>query len=358
MEIVNSKDGIKKLIGDLSKHSENNFITVDTEFIRESKQIPLLSLLQIASESEIYIVDPISVNIDFLKPFFSDGNLKKVFHSAKQDIEILKNYGFEINNIHDTQLYEMVLSPKENISYQTIVFNYLGKVLKKKYGLSDWSRRPLSKKQLSYSSEDVIYLREVYVKQSELLKKSRRENWLDDEINLLAQGSSRDHLEKSVPRETLDILHKLIDWREEKAKSIKIIPELFVSDRMIKSICKKGLKFVNTLKNSRDMEDANIQEFLNYAESIIENTPIEQKFSERISEVSLMKALLDLKSEENNIAPSIIATSEDLRRFINGDNSVKFLKDWRKEIFGNFAKLLLEGRIKLGIQNNRAIIYE
>lgn len=358
MEIVSSEDGIKKLSEDLSNNLNDDFITVDTEFIRESKQIPLLYLLQIATSSGIYIVDPISVDIGFLKPFFADTKLKKVFHSAKQDIEILKNYGFEINNIHDTQLYEMVLSPKENISYQSIVFNYLGKKLKKKYGLSDWSRRPLTKKQLNYSSEDVTYLRKVYEKQKELLKKLNRENWLDEEIALLVKGNTRDFLEKSVPRETLDVLYQLIEWREQKSKEKKIIPELFISERLIKAICKKGLRFVYSLKNSRDMEDADMQEFLNYAESVIENNPIERNAMEKISEVSLLKALLDFKSEKNNVAPSIIATAEDLHRFISGDDSVKFLKSWRKEIFGNSAKLLLEGKIKLGMQNSKVELNE
>lgn len=351
MILVNSEETAQKLSVDLSEGQE--FITVDTEFIREENQIPLLCLVQIATKSENYVIDPVAIDLDFLKPFFADKNLKKVFHCARQDVEILKNYGLEINNFYDTQIYEMVLSTKENISYQSIVLNYTKKKLKKNYGLSDWSKRPLSKKQLAYASEDVTYLRKVYQKQVAQLKKLHRENWLDDEISQLTEKNS---LEDSLNEASYPLLYKLLNWRDEKSKERKIAPELLVSDRLIKSICKKGIEYIRNLKNARNLADD--KEFLDYAETVAEDFSPGKNQSERNPAVDLLKTLLDVKSKQHNVAPIMIASVKDLIKFVSGDRSVRFLEGWRREIFGNCASDLINGKMKLGIDNNEVVLYE
>lgn len=351
MILVNSEETAQKLATDLC--GEQEFITVDTEFIREENQLPLLCLLQIATKSENYVVDPIAVDLDFLKPFFAAENLKKVFHCARQDIEILQNYGIETKNFYDTQLYEMVLSTKENISYQSIVLQYTSKKLKKNYGMSDWSKRPLSKKQLVYASEDVTYLRKVYQKQVSQLKKLRRENWLDDEMSQLMEKNS---LEDSLNETSYPLLHKLLSWRDEKAKRKKIAPEILVSDRLIKSICRKGLEYIRNLKNSRNLVDD--KEFLDYAETVAEDFSPEKFQTDRNPSVDLLKTLLNIKSKQHAIAPIMIASVKDLFRFVNGDRTVKFLRGWRQDIFGNSAQDLLGGKIKLGIKDGEVVLYE
>ena len=351
MILVNSEETVQKLTKDL--FGEQGFITVDTEFIREENQMPLLCLVQIATKSENYVIDPVSVDLNFLKPFFVSENLKKVFHCARQDIEILQNYGLEVNNFYDTQLYEMVLSYKENISYQSIVFHYTNKKLKKNYGMSDWSKRPLSKKQLAYASEDVTYLRKVYQKQIAELRRLHRESWLDDEISQLMEKNS---LEDSLNESSYPLLHKLLSWRDEKSKEGKIAPEILASDRLIKSICKKGIEYIRNLKNSRNLVDN--REFLDYAETIIEDFSPEKIQTDRNSSVDLLKTLLNIKSNQHNVAPIVIASVKDLLRLVNGDQSVKFLRGWRREIFGNSALDLLEGKIKLGIKDGEVVLYE
>ncbi|MBO4405621.1 MAG: hypothetical protein J5821_02720 [Alphaproteobacteria bacterium] len=376
MIFVNSKETAQKLMTDLSDqlHKIGNsidedvqknksatvdnaqkdaFVTVDTEFIREENQIPLLCLVQIATESENYVIDPISVDLNFLKPFFASENLKKVFHCARQDVEILQSYGFEINNFYDTQLYEMILSTKENISYQSIVSHYVNKKLKKNFGMSDWSKRPLSKKQLAYASEDVTYLRKVYQKQVAKLKKLHRENWLDEEMSQLMEKNS---LEDSLNEASYPLLYKLLSWREKKSKEKNIAPELLASDRLIKSICRKGLEYIRNLKNSRNLVDD--REFLDYAETIAEDFSPEKIQTERNPAVDLLKTLLDIKSKQHSVAPMMIASVKDLLRFVSGDRSVKFLEGWRREIFGDSALNLLSGKIKLGIENSEVILYE
>ena len=351
MILVNSEETVQKLATDL--RGEQGFITVDTEFIREENQLPLLCLLQIATESENYVIDPVDVDLSFLRPFFSAKNLKKVFHCARQDIEILQNYGLETKNFYDTQLYEMVLSTKENISYQSIVLQYTNKKLKKNYGMSDWSKRPLSKKQLAYASEDVTYLRKVYQKQIAQLKKLHRENWLDDEMSQLMEKNS---LEDSLNEASYPLLHKLLSWRDEKSKEKKIAPEILVSDRLIKSICKKGIEYIRNLKNSRNLVDD--KEFLDYAETVAEDFSPEKFQTDRNPAVDLLKTLLNIKSKQHNVAPIMIASVKDLFRFVNGDQSVKFLRGWRQDVFGNSAQELLGGKIKLGVKDSEVVLYE
>ncbi len=351
MILVNSEETSQQLVANLSK--EQKFITVDTEFIREVGKVPLLCLVQIATKSKNYVVDPMAIELNFLKPFFANPNLKKVFHDAKQDMEILQSYGFEINNFYDTQLYEMILGTKENISYQSIVLNYTGKKLKKDYGMSDWTKRPLSKKQLKYAIEDVTYLKRVYQKQIAKLKLLGREDWLNEEISQLPNKNS---LEDSLNEASYPLLHKLLSWREEKSKEKKIAPELIASGRLIKSICRKGIEYIRNLKNSRTLVDD--REFLDYAEEIAEGFSPEKVQTERNSVVDLLKTLLDIKSQEHSITPIMIASVKDLMKFVGGDQNVKFLNGWRREIFGNAAIDLLSGRIKLGIKESKVISYE
>ena len=349
MILVNSEETAQQLAADLS--SEQKFITVDTEFIREVDKVPLLCLVQIATKSNSYVVDPMAVDLGFLKPFFSDPNLKKVFHDAKQDIEILQNYGFEVNNFYDTQLYEMILSARENISYQSIVFHYIGKKLKKDCGMSDWTQRPLSKKQLKYATADVTYLRKVYKNQVAKLNLLGRENWLDDEI--LPIKSS---LEDSLNEASYPLLYKLLSWREKKSKEKKVPPENIASDRLIKSICKKGIDYIRNLKNSRTLVDD--PEFLDYAEKVAEDFSPEKTQTERNPVIDLLKTLLDIKSHEHNVAPIMIASVKDLIKFASGDQTVKFLHGWRREIFGNIALDLINEKIKLGIKESKVVLYE
>lgn len=351
MVIVKSEESVQKLIDDLN--NEQEFITVDTEFIREISQLPLLCLLQLTTQRESYVIDPVGVDIKFLKPFFADSKLKKVFHDARQDMEILKSNGFEINNFYDTQLYEMLLSTRENVSYQQIVLDYTNKKLSKNYGLSDWSKRPLSKKQLLYAVEDVIYLRKVYKQQRQKLVLLHRENWLDGEINhLMEKNSLEDVLDESV----YPLLHKLLSWRENRAKKENVSLDQVASNRVIKSICKKGLEYIIHLKHSRNLTCE--REFLSYAENVAMEFSPEKVKEEKNPVVDLLKTLLVLKSGQYSIAPIMLASVKDLFKFASEDFSVKFLKGWRREIFGNAALDLLNGKIKLGVKDNKVFLYD
>ncbi|MDR2268359.1 MAG: ribonuclease D, partial [Holosporaceae bacterium] len=180
---VDSKKSVdvfgKRLREELAASTEEDrFIAVDTEFIREKMETPLLCLVQLATNAASYIVDALSLDVSFLKKIFEDATLLKVFHSPRQDFEMLCACGIETKNFYDTQLHEKLLGTDEKIGYRHLVKKYLDRDLDKDYCQSDWRTRPLSEKQLLYSAEDVVYLREVFKKQWQSLKKMNRHDWL------------------------------------------------------------------------------------------------------------------------------------------------------------------------------------
>jgi len=252
MHIINSKESadyfLQVLYDDieLSNH-EDKFIAVDTEFIRENLEKPLLCLVQIATARNVFIVDPLSVDISFLEKVFSDFNVLKVFHSATQDIEMFAAFDIGIKNLYDTQLYEMVLSDKEQASYKSIVNKYLDKKLKKHHSMSDWGKRPLTKKQLHYSIEDVTYLREVYKKQRQELELLNRVGWLDCELQNIAEKNINSEKEDVFDEENIPIFNELLKWRDDRANKKNIDPESVVKKEIIKSICKKGCNVLSII---------------------------------------------------------------------------------------------------------------
>jgi ribonuclease D len=334
--------------------SDEQFIAVDTEFIRENLKKPLLCLVQIATADDVFIIDPIAVDISPLNRIFENSAIKKVFHSAEQDLEMLSSCGINTKNFYDTQLYEAILSTNGSISYQAIVLRYLNKELTKTLSRSDWKKRPLQKKQLTYAADDVVYLREVYKKQQEKLMMLGRRNWLDEELKQIFPKERKISIELS--QNNLEIYNQLLEWREKKAREKNVPPDSIAKNEIIKIICQKGVNFVRSIKNSRNLRNTNFREFLFFAEKIAEGLEIKEKrFEENIS-LHLFRVLLEICSRKHNVAPSIIATSRDLEKLIRGDRSLKCLFDWRNEIFGKEALRLLDGKISLRIKGSEVMV--
>ncbi len=361
MIFIDSSDKVEKFNEDIQNELKysNSFITVDTEFIRENNPLPILCLIQISTSSCVYLIDPLKVPISFLQFCLSNKSLKKVFHSSEQDIEILVNNGLTINNIYDTQLYEMLLNTKENVSYHDIVYRYLGKSLRKSYVLSNWLNRPLSYKQITYAMNDVVYLRQVFIKQQKKLRDLNRENWLDDEIIDMYNSLSKiEKLQNSIDKDNIPIMKLLLEWRYNKSQELKLNLENIIKDDLIKNICRKGADFIHNLQHSRNIHDSVMKEFIYFADSISEQIIIKEP-REYNAEIEILKTLLRVKSEEYQICPKIIAKTKDLFNFLCGNfNDVKFLQGWRYNIFGKFAFALMNGEIYLGIDNNKVKLYE
>ncbi|MDR0678359.1 MAG: hypothetical protein LBF44_02370 [Holosporaceae bacterium] len=332
---------------------DHSSIAVDTEFVRENLEKPLLCLIQIATQNDVFIVDPMAVDISPLGRIFEHSRIKKIFHSAFQDIEILSLHKINTINFYDTQLYEAILSTNDSISYQSIVFRYLNKKIEKKYSLSNWKKRPLSRKQLSYSANDVLYLREVYKQQLNKLTALNREHWLDEELERIK--GKYDNFAQTLSENNLIIYNQLKRWQTEKAAEESIAPELIVKNDVIKSICKRGVDFVHRMKNSRNVKNKHYREFLLFAEKTAEQLEISEKSGEQNVVISLLKTLLGICSLKHSVAASIIATINDLERLIAGDMNVKCLSGWRNEIFGKKATMLLNGEISLRIDKSKVV---
>ncbi|MDR0580976.1 MAG: HRDC domain-containing protein [Holosporaceae bacterium] len=353
MLLIESSDQLQDFLENGIADNEK-FVAVDTEFIRENLEKFLLCLIQIATANGVFIIDPMAVDIAPLNKIFENSSLTKVFHSASQDLEILSLAGINTKNFYDTQLYEAVLSVNASISYQSIVFRYLNKEINKTLTRSNWKKRPLQKKQLLYSANDVFYLREVYEKQLEKLTTQGRKNWLNDELKQLFPKEKE--VSVALSKNNLEIYNQLIKWREEKAQEKNVLPEFIVKNRLIKTICQKGVNFVRNIKNSRNVKNTHFKEFLFFAEKVAEKLEIKEKPTEQSIAINLLLTLREMCSREYNIAPSIIATSKDLENLTAGDRNVKCLSHWRNEIFGKNALQLLEGKVSLSVRESKVVI--
>lgn len=325
--------------------NKQEIIAIDTEFVRESYAQPLLCLVQIMAGEEIFILDPSSLDISLLKNTLENSKIKKIFHDARQDIEIFRVYGFNVINYYDTQIAEMLLNINETESYRTLVRRYIGKKLKKSYTLSDWAHRPLSQNQLIYACEDVHFLREIYNEQMKKLQQLGRDKWLDSAV-----------IKDEEPQEESSWHKQLREWCLKKAKETNTPVEQIVHTKLLNSVSKKGLQFVKKIQNSRTMNRGKfVDEFLEYASTVVKNIGKTKQSSKDIT--CCLYALLQSCARQNSICPSIIARRKDLDSLAgNGGENIPCLHGWRFEIFGQYALKLLSGEITLSIKNNQVVI--
>ena len=228
MEPITTSEELAAVCARMRKH---RYVTVDTEFLRETTYYPLLCVAQVATADEAVVIDALAPGID-LSPFFDllvDENVVKVFHAARQDIEIVWNMAGKIPHpIFDTQVAAMVLGYGDSISYDQLVQRITADQLDKSHRFTDWTRRPLSDAQLVYAVSDVTHLRDVYLKLDEDLQKRGRANWVSAEMDVLTSPDTYradperawERLKSRVrkPKE-LAVLIEIAAWREREAQS-------------------------------------------------------------------------------------------------------------------------------------------
>lgn len=351
MYFVDSDTLLNKSLEELNVSlSKENFIAVDTEFIRENYIDPFLCLVQIASADNVYLFDPLKIDIKKLDPIFSQEKFLKIFHSARQDLEALSFAGIHVKNFYDTQLNEMLLDTKENVNYAFLVQKYLGIKIKKDSSRSNWKARPLGRKQIKYAVNDVLYLRKVFKKQFEKLQEMGRENWLFD--------FSFEKFEKEeIPNK--NIYDTLKAWCEEKSLLYGILPQEIVNLDVIKSICKKGISYINGIKNSRGEKKKELLEFLTFAEKFASQIKIPEEKEIDHGVLKLLESLLMYSSDTYNISSKVIASKKDLIEFLDVKEKSKLLFGWKKDIFGKYALKLLCGELNLKVENGKMkIVHE
>ncbi|RLQ87296.1 ribonuclease D [Notoacmeibacter ruber] len=377
MQIIIRTDELQSAIDQLSKAA---FVTVDTEFIRETTFWPELCLIQIADDDNVYLIDPLAKDID-LSPFWSlmgDEEVVKVFHAARQDLEIIYKMGGLIPHpIFDTQIAAMVCGYGDSVSYDALVQKITGQQLDKSSRFTDWRRRPLSEKQLKYAAADVTHLRDVYRELKQSLESAGRTHWVSEEMDVLTSPATYDlkpedawtRLKMRVrkPRE-LAVMQTVARWREEQARQRNVPRGRVIKDDAIYEIAQQQPKTTEDLGRLRaipkgwersqhvqGLTDA-VQEALALPESDLPKIAKQRRSPEGAGAASeLLKVLLRLVAEREGVAPKVLATSDEIEKIaVMGEEAdVQALTGWRRDVFGLEALRLLRGDVGLAFRDRK-----
>ncbi|CDM57124.1 MULTISPECIES: ribonuclease D [Rhizobium] len=360
--------------------AKSEFITIDTEFLRETTFWPELCLIQMASPTTEVLVDPLAKGLD-LTPFFelmANPAVLKVFHAARQDIEIIYNRGGLIPHpIFDTQVAAMVCGFGDSVSYDQLVSRTKGVQIDKSSRFTDWSRRPLSEKQLDYALADVTHLRDVYLYLKAELEREGRSSWLREEMDILEARETYDmHPDDAWQRlkmrlrkpQELAILKYVAAWREREARSRNVPRSRVLKDDAIYEIAQQQPKDAEALGRlrtipkgwERSATGGAVVEAVNAALALpkaeMPHAPRQTQPPEGAAAAAeLLKVLLKLISEKHGVAPKVIANSEDLDKIAaEGENAeVAALHGWRRELFGEPALQLIHGQVALRFVGKR-----
>lgn len=380
MDLITTTQDLADACQRLAAH---DFVTVDTEFLRESTYYPQLCVLQMASADEAIVVDALAEGLD-LQPFFdlmANEKTVKVFHAARQDIEIIWHRANLIPHpIFDTQVAAMVLGYGDSISYDQLVQRITGDTLDKSNRFTDWTRRPLTKAQIEYAVSDVTHLRDVYRKLDADLQKRKRTEWLNEEMDILTSPDTyrmdpdnawqrlRSRVRK--PKE-LAVLIEVAAWREREAKSRDVPRGRILKDDVVADIAVQAPTTVERLASLRSLPKGFEkskwgQDIPDLVKRALARDPKTLPAIERSKPaangtaiVELLKVLLRMTSERHAVASKVIATVDDLERIAADDDAdVPALKGWRRELFGEKALALKAGRLALALEKGRVTAIE
>ncbi len=364
-----------------SRLAKAPYVIVDTEFMRENTYYPDLCLVQLSDGKEAAAVDPKAEGID-LKPMLDlmtdNEDVLKVFHAGGQDIEIFYNLtGRTPHPMFDTQIAAMALGQGEQIGYSNLVDLWLGIQLDKGARFTDWSRRPLDKRQLDYAVADVTHLAEIFPMMLEKLKETGRGQWLDHEMERISDIENyRNEPEKAWERvkiqsrkpEVLGRVRALAAWRELEARRKNIPRGRIMKDETLGDIASHPPKTQTELPKVRGLSpawrDNEIGQRL--MQAIEAAKPMERELmpdrarsgngggKEGALVADLLKLLLKIRSREINVASRLIVKTEELERLAAGEREgLELLSGWRFEQFGSDALDLVEGRLAFAVVNGK-----
>ncbi|HEV8013879.1 MAG TPA: ribonuclease D, partial [Stellaceae bacterium] len=332
---------------------------------------------------EAFVVDALAPGID-LAPFYAlmaDEKVMKVFHAARQDIEIIWHGAKLIPHpIFDTQVAAMVLGYGDSISYDQLVQRITGDTLDKSHRFTDWTRRPLSEAQLTYAISDVTHLRDVYHALLEDLGRRGRADWVEDEMQVLTSPetyrmdpqSAWQRLKTRVrkPKE-LAVLIEVAAWREREAQSRDVPRSRVLKDEAIADIAVQAPTSIEKLKHLRSLPKgfersrwgeaivAAVERGLARDPKSLPHHVRAQPAANASAVVELLKVLLRMVSERHHVAAKVIATVDDLERIASDDAAdVPALRGWRCELFGEKALALKHGKLALAIEKGRVATVE
>ncbi|QYE34298.1 ribonuclease D [Polymorphobacter sp. PAMC 29334] len=357
-----------------------DFVTVDTEFMRENTFFPDLCLLQIAGGGEAAAIDPKAPGIDLapLLKLLVEDDVLKVFHAAGQDLEIIYNLtGKTPSPLFDTQVAAMALGQGEQVSYTNLVQSYLGVAVDKGARFTDWARRPLNDRQIDYAIGDVTYLAQLFPKMVDKLRSTGRGAWLDDEMARVCDPATYANdpetawLRLRVPSrkpEVLGRLKALAAWREREAKSKDVPRGRIVKDETLGDLAATAPKSQADLAKVRGLSAAwasndigrRLMRALEEAEPMAAaDMPTREVARPGLSTegaliADLLKLLLKIRAKEANVAPKLIARGDELDAIAGGvRDGLVVLGGWRYDVFGKDALALIDGRLGFTVKAGR-----
>lgn len=355
------------------------FITVDTEFVREHTYWSQLCLIQVGLSTEAVAIDPLEEGMD-LSPFLEllqDPHVIKVFHSARQDVEIFYHLtGKTPFPLFDTQIAAMVCGFGESVGYDALVQKFAKISIDKSSRYTQWGQRPLTKKQLDYALGDVTHLRLVYEKLLKHIEKENRLHWLEEELFILQSPKTYEIdpyavwekiRAKSANARMLAVLRELAAWREITAQKRNVPRGRILQDITMLALAASSPRSLSELKKMRglapsllvDKQAKVILELIEKARALpLEDCPqVKQEAASppgTSSLIEMLRLLLKIKAEKYDVAQKLIASNADLEVIARSSNpQVPALEGWRREVFGDAALALKEGKVAIGIKNHR-----
>jgi ribonuclease D len=376
MTLIDTSDALAAFC---RRQAQAPYITVDTEFIRDKTYFPQLCLVQIAGPDEAAALDPLAPGIDLtpLLELMATPTLLKVFHAARQDIEIFVNLAGAVPApLFDTQVAAMVCGFGDSVSYETLAGKLAGAHIDKSSRFTDWAQRPLSERQLRYALTDVVPLRTVYEKLEARLAKSGRSSWLAEEMGTLTDPATyrQDPAEawrrfkvRSNNRKLLALVRELAAWRETAAQQRNLPRNRLLRDESLLEIAAHAPVTAAELARTRGLGKnfaegklgaeilAAVTRVLATPESQYPVPPPRHEPPPGLGPlVDLLRVLLKLRCEENDVAQKLVADTEDLEKIAADDDApVRALQGWRGELFGKDALDLKRGRLALTAAGKR-----
>lgn len=378
MSLITTTQDLADACARLATHP---FVTVDTEFLRETTYYPKLCLIQLASPDEAVLVDPLSPDLE-LSPFMAlmaDPAVVKVFHAARQDLEIIWIIGRIIPTpLFDTQVAAMVCGYGDSVGYEQLANDLAKARIDKSSRFTDWARRPLTDAQLVYAESDVTHLRDIYLALAADLAQTGRASWVAEEMAVLNSPATYEvkpenawlRLKGRVRKQKeLALLMELAAWREREAQSRDVPRQRVLKDDALMDIVQRGPRSAEALGELRSVPNGFERsraggEVLAALERGFALDPKSLPALERDrgrggngAVLDLLKVLLKAVADAERVAPKIIASTDDLEAIAADDAAdVPALQGWRRGVFGEKALALKNGQLGLRIVRGRVTV--
>lgn len=382
MTVITDSDALARFC---ERQMGSSFVAVDTEFMRERTYWPILCLVQIAGPEEAAAIDALAPGLDLtpLLTLMADESTLKVFHAARQDIEIFVNLSGTVPRpLFDTQVAAMVCGFGDAASYETLVGKLAQASLDKSSRFTDWSRRPLTERQIRYALADVVYLRTVYEQLQQRLASNGRANWFAEEMAELSNSATyrsdpseawrRFRLRGRVDPRFFGVLREVAAWRETAARQRNLPRGRIMRDEAVLEIAAHIPKTIEALARTRSLSKGVVEgkmgnEILDAIQrGLADMAALELPAPPRADPppglgplIELLRVLLKQRCEEHQVAQKLLATAEDLEAIAADDEApVRALSGWRREIFGRDALALKHGSLALTVRRNRISLVE